>query len=67
MFRMSTSGKKVTFSEGSLKKIFIRDDILARVKTFRDASSMAYEPIDVVDYVTIKGKIHIEKNTICFV
>jgi hypothetical protein len=64
---MSTSGKKVTFSEGSLKKIFIRNDILARVKTFRDASSMAYEPIDVVDYVTIKGKIPIEKNTFCFV
>ena len=59
---MITSGQKVTFGEGSLRTIYFWNYISAKVKTFREASSMAYEPIDVVDYVTLKGTIYIAKN-----
>jgi hypothetical protein len=63
---MSTSGQKVAFNKESLVTVYFRNHISAKVKTFREASSMAYEPIDVVDYVTIKGKIYIGKHSHSF-
>ena len=38
--------------------------ILAKVKTFREANSSVYEPVDVVDYVMVKGKIQCQSYMI---